>query len=307
MKPAPAGLQTLLSSGEFVFCDLYKFTLSTGQVQLYTTADVDIIFGGQTYSSALFFDQLGSKAVCHWKVGFDVDTWQVHIMPVDIDPVTGTPFPITIGSTPWLAAVSGGALDGAVVDIHRAFFTAWPQPWTSPFSADAFGLVLVDYFAGRVAAVDLMRTQAIVSINSWMDQFGLLMPRNLWQAPCRFTLFDSGCQLSQAANAHNYTLAAGSNQTSLVVNAGFAAPSFSLGQAVMATGLNAGFRRMITAYDGATAFLRAPFPFAINPGETVTMYQGCDKTLNGANGCAGWANTINFGGEDLIPAPETAV
>src|SRR5579883_1803325 len=106
MKSAPSGLVTLLGTGQFVFCDLYQFTLATGTVLRYTTADVDVTYGGNTYSSALFIDQLGNKASGHWKTGLDVDTWQIYVMPLDIDPVTLAPTPVTIGSQPWLAAVA---------------------------------------------------------------------------------------------------------------------------------------------------------------------------------------------------------
>src|SRR5258706_4367611 len=107
MKSAPTGLVTLLVTGQFVFCDLYQFTLITGQVLRYTTADVDITYAGNTYSSALFFDQSGSKAVGHWKTGLDVDTWQVYLIPVEVDPVTRAPVPHQISSTGLLAAAGG--------------------------------------------------------------------------------------------------------------------------------------------------------------------------------------------------------
>lgn len=306
MKPANAALITLLQTGKFVFCDLYAFTLTTGSVLRYTTADTDVTYAGNTYSSALFFDQEGSKATGHWKTGLDVDTWQVSVMPLDLDPVTGALFPIKINGQPWLSVVAHGALDGAAVSIHRAYFAAWPTPWTSPIPANS-NLVLVDYFAGRTAAVDLMRNKAIISINSWLDQLSLLLPRNSWQAPCRFTLFDAGCALNQASFAHNLTVLGGSTQTQIVVSAGAMSPSFALGQCVFTSGLNNGFRRMIKSYDGTSLFLIAPMPFAVAPGDTLTAYPGCDKTYAGANGCLGFANQINFGGQDQIPVPETAV
>src|SRR5258706_1738240 len=468
MKTAPTGLVTLLGTGQFVFCDLYQFTLATGQVLRYTTSDVDITYAGDTYSSALFFDQSGNKAVGHWKTGLDVDTWQVYAMPVGVDPVTGASFPIKIGTTPWLAAVAAGALQGAQVDIHRAYWPSWPQPWTSPLAAfsggndgntkvllhlngadgsttitddnaggsahtwtasgnaqidtvqsqfggasglfdgtgdvistpdhadftvgsgdftidcwfkcnapggvvrticaqngagdastisyriwrdatnriivnvciglsdlqrvgttqftdvlntgwhhlamvrtgnivklfidgaqegadlatvgsvndvsaalcvgaettsaanswigwiDEFRLsvgiarwtsnftppteqysgtfVIIDYFAGRVAAVDVMRNQVVISVNSWIDQFRLMMPRNLWQAACPWTLFHAGCTLSQAAFAKTRTAQVGSTQ-SQILTTGLAQTSgyFALGQGTMTSGLNSGF------------------------------------------------------------------
>jgi len=532
MKTAPTGLVTLLGTGQFVFCDLYQFTLITGQVLRYTTADVDITYAGNTYSSALFFDQSGSKAVGHWKTGLDVDTWQVYVMPVEFDPVTLAPFPIKIGSTGWLAAVAAGALAGAQVDIHRAYWASWPQPWQSPLAAfsggndgftkvllhldgsngsttitdenaggsahtwtaagnaqidtaqskfggasglfdgtgdwvstpdsteftlgsgdftvdcwfnctaaggttqrlcgqrvdaaaantsfrierntsnvitagvgvgaalpqvngttqftdvlntgwhhlafvgvggvlklfidgtqeggnvsiggsvndvasalgvgaegglttnswtgwiDEFRLsigvarwtanftppteeysgtfVIVDYFAGRVAAVDVMRNQAVVSVNSWLDQFQIMMPRNLWQAACRWTLFDAGCTLSQAAFTTFGAALVGTTQ-SQVVTIGFGAPAgyFALGQIVMTSGLNTGFRRMVKSFDGTTLFLIAPFPFTVAVGDTFQCFPGCSKTLAVCTNT--FNNAVNFGGTDLVPRPETAV
>src|SRR5258706_2693387 len=309
MKSAPTGLVTLLGTGQFVFCDLYVFTLITRQVLRYTTADVDIVYAGNTYSSALFFDQSGSKAVGHWKTGLDVDTWQVYVMPVEFDPITLAPFPIKIGSTGWLAAVAAGAFAGAQVDIHRAYWASWPQPWQSPlavFSDSSGTYVIVDYFAGRVAAVDVMRNQAVVSVNSWLDQFQIMMPRDLWQAACRWTLFDAGCTLSQAAFFIFGTAQAGSTQ-SQIVTTGLAQPSgyFALGQVTMTSGLNSGFRRMVKSFDGTTMFLIAPFPFTVAVGDSYTAYPGCNKSVSDCTNK--FSNQVNYGGEDLIPKPETAV
>jgi hypothetical protein len=308
MKTAPTGLITLLGTGVFVFCDLYQFTLTTGQVLRYTTSDMDIVYAGSTYSSALFFDQLGTKASGHWKTGLDTDTWQVYVMPVGVDPVTGASFPIKIGNTSWLAAVAAGALAGATVDIHRAYWPSWPQPWSSPLAAFSDGsgtYVIVDYFAGRVAAVDCMRNQAVISINSWMDVFKIVMPRNYWQSNCRWTLFDAGCQLVQSNFNVPGTAQAGTTQSQIVTaGLGLTSGYFALGQVTMTSGLNSGFRRMVKSFDGTTMFLIAPFPFTVAPGDVFVAYPGCDKTLTTCT--VKFGNAVNFGGEDLIPAAETA-
>jgi uncharacterized phage protein (TIGR02218 family) len=164
--------------------------------------------------------------------------------------------------------------------------------------------VIVDYFAGRVAAVDVMRNQAVVSINSWVDQFQLMMPRNLWQSACRWTLFDAGCTLSQAAFAAPGFARAGTTQSQIVTVAG-PVDYFALGQVTMTSGLNSGFRRMIKSFDGTVMALIAPFPFTVLVGDAFTAYPGCDKTVNVCTNK--FNNLVNFGGEDNIPKPETAV
>src|SRR5258706_4920851 len=107
-----------------------------------------------------------------------------------------------------------------------------------------------------------------------------MMPGNLWQAECRWTVFDAGCSLSQAAFASSGTAQAGSIQ-SQIVTTGLAQPSgyFTLGQVTMTGGLNSGFRRMVKSFDGTTMLLIAPFPFAVAVGDSFTAYPGCAKSI----------------------------
>src|SRR5258708_3128915 len=168
MKPFPVGLDVLLATKNYVFVDLYQFALSDGATTLrYTNADTDVLYAGNVYTSkGPFFDQITSRSRGHWKAGLDVDTWQAHVIPAPAGPVTGAAYPAKIYGQPWLSAVRAGALDGATVDVHRAYWASWP---TRPLPAPGQMVptfVLTDVFAGRVAAVDLTRTEAIVSINS---------------------------------------------------------------------------------------------------------------------------------------------
>src|SRR5882672_7959583 len=192
MKPFPVGLDTLLASKIYVTADLYSFALSDGVTTLrYTTSDADVLYSGATWTSrGPFFDSINSKSRGHWKSGLDLDTWQVLVAPAPADPITGALYPAKILGQPWLAAARAGALDGAVVDVHRCYWSAWPA-WPIPAPGQMVPTyVLVDMFAGRVAAVDLTRTEAIVSINSHLEILARPMPRNTYQAGCRWTLFD---------------------------------------------------------------------------------------------------------------------
>src|ERR1043166_5313348 len=120
MKPFPAGLDTLLATKIYVFADLYSFALSDGVTTLrYTTADTDVDYSGNTYTSrGPFFDQISSKSRGHWKAGLDLDTWAVEIVPAPADPITGATFPAKILGQPWLSAARAGALQGAAVPAH---------------------------------------------------------------------------------------------------------------------------------------------------------------------------------------------
>lgn len=309
MKPFPVGLDVLLATKVYVFADLYQFALSDGVTFLrYTTADSDVSYLGTTYSSkGPFVESLQSRSRGHWKAGLDVDTWSVTIIPPPADPVTLATYPAKIYNQPWLAAARNGALDGATVDVHRAYWSAWP---VRPRGILVPTYVLVDYFAGRVATVQIKRTSAMITINSHMEILQRTMPRNVYQSACRFTLFDTGCTLSAAASKQSGAVAVGGvinngkfGQTQVTVPANY----WTLGRLVWTSGANVGFSAMIRRFDVATGIvtLIAPMPFTVVDGDLFDIYPGCDKTL--ATCTNTFANAANFGGQPFIPAPETAV
>jgi hypothetical protein len=289
-------------------CDLYTFTLVgslNGGVPLtYTTADVDVTVpyaSTVTFSSkAVYFDQLDNKAYGHWKIGLDVDTWQVIAAPSP---------QAAIGGQPWLQALRAGVLDGAIVSVDRAVFDnrsggvmEAPVPLTP--------LGVVNIFTGRVAEVDLGRSNAVISINSHLELLNVNMPRNLYQAGCRWPLFGAGCTLSAASFAMTGSVAAPATATNVVsvhATAPAGSGTYALGRVVMTTGQNAGFARSIRFWvpgSPASFTLLAPFPYALASGDAFTAYPGCDKQLNS---CLAFGNTANFGGAPFVPAPETAV
>ncbi len=295
----------LLATRSFVWADLYTFTLALGGTLRYGTADVDIGYGGNVWThGGPYFDRSDGRATAHWKIGLDVDTWQVTVMPRAVDPVTGTPYPDQIGTQGWIAAARAGALDGAIVLVDRAFLPAWPA---RPFAGAVTPVGVVNIFTGRMASVDVSRTQLALTINSHLELLNVSMPRNVYRAGCRYTLFDAGCTLAAASFAVAGTAGAGSTQSVILSSAqppANSSGSFALGRIVMTSGQNTGFSRSVRAWTSGSFTLLSPLPFAVAPGDAFTAYPGCDKQLAT---CTKFANQANYGGQDFIPAPETAV
>jgi uncharacterized phage protein (TIGR02218 family) len=304
MKTFPAGLDTLLATGTYVFADLYDFTLGWDSSHLrYTTADTDVVYGGNRYTSkGPYFDQVASQSRGHWKLGVDVDSWQVTIQPSIIDPVTGANFPAQIYNLPWLEQVRNGALDAATVDIHRAYWAAWPQPWSSPLTPT---YVLVDLFAGRVAQIDVSRTAAYITINSWVELLQRQMPRNVFSAGCRFTLFDQGCQLVRSSFQQAGVVVTVANDQIFSINVGQPDGYFTLGTIQWVTGSNTPYSKSISQHATNVIYLRSAMPYQVMVGDSFFIWPGCDKTL--ATCTNTFNNAINFGGFPFIPAPETSV
>lgn len=79
---------------------------------------------------------------------------------------------------------------------------------------------------------------------------------------------------------------------------------FNNGEVTFLTGNNAGRSLEVKAWVNATALvtLFLPFQGTIQVGDTLTIYAGCDKTLQGTNGCkAKFNNVINRQAEDYVP------
>jgi len=310
-----------------MLCDLYTFapvgSINGGAPLLYTTADIDVVVpyaagtplvisgpplapaplaaGPTRYSSSgVYFDQLQNKAYGHWKVGLDVDTWQVIC----------TPSPeAAIGGMPFLAALRARALDGAVVAVDRAFIDNRDGVGYAPTLSP---LGVVNVFTGRVAEIDLGRSNAVISINSHLELLSQNMPRNLYQSGCRWPLFGAGCNLAASSFGVDCNVisppAPNNNQLYLNLSAPVGSGTYALGRIVFVNGANQGFSRSIRSWSlgpgpspAATVTLMAPFPFAFDVGDGAIAYPGCDKQLST---CDAFGNAANFGGMPFIPAPE---
>jgi hypothetical protein len=229
-------------------------------------------------------------------------------MPRPVDLVTGEAFPDTIGSIPWIEAAQAGALDAADVQIDRAYFSSLPTWPMLPGGAAPVGTITI--FAGMVAEVDTTDTTVVVTINDYRSLTSFSMPRNYFSGMCRHMLFGPGCNNAgsnpQASYAESGTVGAGSTQAQIIAP-GIATPggsqTYTLGSLQFTSGSNEGYWAFITQWDGSAALsLLQPLPFAVEVGDTFTAYPGCPKTTTA---CAQFNNSPQFGGEPLIPVPET--
>lgn len=325
MAPMPALValfnKFLSGFGGFHVARLYTITMAGGGVIRFTDADFDInasitigsvVQNFATYpSGGIAVDQKQSKTQAHFKVGTDTDTWTLVVMPRPVDLVTGAAFPDTIGSVPWLQAASAGALDAADFQVDDAYFAGLPTWPVRPNGINPVGCRTI--FAGTVAEVDTSNTTAVLTVNDYRSLFSIQMPRHFYQAQCRHTLFDTGCNASGNMQAGTFaifvTAAAGSTQSS-IIGSGLPRPqgsgSYTLGRIMMTNGLNYPFTRTIKAWDGAfTLSLLNPLPFKVSPGDAFTIFPGCNKTVDNCQKFQPSTAISNFGGQPNIPPPET--
>lgn len=301
-EQSPGALAALINTGSFAYAQLYTIVLADGggTIRL-TDGDFDITDTTDTWDSGTVrIDKQESRATGRWKRGLDVDQWMATFLPRSVDSVTGDLFPDTINGSPWVSAARQGALDGATVYVDRAYFASWPQP----YRAIGTPVGILRIFAGRAAEVDVTDSEVIVTINDFRELLTTKMPRHVYQAQCRHTLYDAGCTLTPASFAVA-TMAIGGTTRS-VLKSNVAGPpgsaTYTLGKIKMTSGLNSGFSRTVSQWTPGSFSLLNPLPFEVLPGDTFTAYAGCDRSLAT---CALFANTLNYGGQPYVPDSST--
>jgi len=276
MKAAGGSLITLLNTAQqFVAADLYTWTLVDGTVVRYTSADINLTVGGNTFNAGgLPGNPIFARDEIKTVLGVQVDDLKVTVSAGAAD---------LIGGTAWLAAVVKGKFDGATLLLEQFI----SDSWTNVAVGKLYG------FFGRVAGIDVDRAKAIFTIKAPLELLDLNLPRNQYSAGCWHTVYDAGCTLTKS----NYTVNGAVNDgapttTSFKTNLATVADGFySLGVIAFTSGVLNGFRRRVQNYVKTNGVVTVVPPLSSPPGngDTFTIYPGCDK-LQGT--CGASANIV---------------
>jgi uncharacterized phage protein (TIGR02218 family) len=291
MKTASAGLITILASGSFQMVDLYTITLQTGTILRYASADYDFTVGGHTYaaSSSLF-----TRGKTSTGLGIAVAQLDVTVHPLATE---------LLGSLSWWQAAISGVLDGARLQVDRCFYQG--TPWTAGWPDVSAGTL--NLFGGRIADVQVSRTEITLSVKSDLELLNIQLPRNVYQASCLHELYDAGCTLLKATFQQAGFVTSTDPLNPQVNGLGSTDGYYDLGYLTMTSGLNAGLSRPIKHYDAGTqqAQLLFALPNALAINDTFTAVPGCDKQQATCSGK--FSNLVHFRGFPYIPTAETLI
>lgn len=290
MKTASSPLVTFFNTAkQCLQFDLWTFFLASGTFLQWTDADVDLVVtDGPT--RAFVRGPVITRDKVTWVRGIEVDqlkaTFEGPAVLVD-----GQPLP---------AFAAAGGFDGAWVTLERVYMND---------AGVAQGTLVL--FPGTVADVTPGRMGCDIVVKSLLTQLSQQLPRNLYQAGCLNTLYDSNCGVDRTASTITGTVTAvgaGYNPAVTVTLAsGVAARYFELGPLKFTSGANAGLGRTVQAQPGSgtsvTFQFSRPWPFAIAPGDAFSVSAGCDKLQATCSGK--FANLPRFRGQPFIPVPET--
>jgi uncharacterized phage protein (TIGR02218 family) len=286
MKPATGTLATfLVNAKSLVYVDLYTITLNGGSVIRWCSGDLNVAYGGNTFTVGPIITDSGSRS----RRGIQVDTLDIQIFA---DANT------TINGVPLLTFIRQAGLDGATIRVDRAMGSDWSN-------------IVGGYlrFAGRISEIkDLTKTSVTLGCSTWMELLNVNMPTNVLSVSCINPLYGSACTLNKATYATAGTVSTGTNTASVFSSTGttsHGANWFDLGYVVFTSGANNGVLRTIKSQDASgNISLVVPLPSAPANGDTFTAYPGCRKSQSECS--TKFGNLANFRGFPYIPPPETA-
>lgn len=286
----PGALAALLNGGgPLNKADLYRITLAGGQVIRWSGTDVALKVNGELYSLGPGIE----RTRCRWSIGVEVDS-------LTADFFTDAARPALIGSTPLVAYASGGGLDGATVELIRAFWGA----------ADSGPIGAVLWFKGDVSELPELTTDGTftATVKSMLERLNVMVPRQQYQGQCLATVYDPECGKSSAAFtvAGSATSAATLGRTKFSTSLGQSAGYFDLGTLTFTSGANAGVSRTVKSHAaGGDITLLSPLPAQVAAGDAFIVLPGCDGLQSTC--VTKFNNLARFKGQPYIPKPETVL
>ena len=305
MRPSNTLIQQILSSGEIGLTELYDITLATGQTYHFTGGDgpltgISVLtpqgtIGPFNYASGFII----VRGKVNQKIGVEAGQLEVSMAP-QTDYSSGAP---TIAGYPIQQAARYGFLNGARFSYNELY--------TNP--AIGNNLSAVGFFSGLVQEIQADRLAAHLTVEDFLAYLGnQQMPRPLFGVGCFHKIYDAGCTLLKSNFTVSGTLTSVGDSAHFVAS-GMGQPTgyFKLGQLTFASGANAGVSGPVNSFTHPGAFAMGfPFPVAPSPGDTFTVYPGCDlqqATCSNSNSAVGPAfnNLAHFAGEPYTPQPLT--
>lgn len=285
MIPQTDPVKTVKASGSAWRAELITFTLVSGQVLRFTTADIDITWDGNTWLSAgANKAPLIERGEINFVAGLEVDQLELTVTADETMSVLGLS---------WPHALRSGLFDGAEVSLSRA---------VGPLGGAIVGVT--PRFTGKVGPCTIGRYQSTITVDSLLAYLRAPVPRNVYQASCANTIYDSSCGLNRAAREIVATIQAVSADGLTVtltgnVQAGMYAAGFAR---FGGSGSNAGQQVTIRDNSANVLTLLYQFPATLAVGDQLALAPGCQKTRDA---CNGYGNIVRFRGHPHVPVPET--
>lgn len=284
-----AEVEAVMNANAAWCADLFTFTLKSGVVLRYTSADIDVTWGGETWLSRTFEGApLIERGEITYEPGLTVDQLEITIHTDETMAVSGLP---------WPHAIRVGLLNDAKVEVLRAV-SLLGQPVAG----------VIPRFVGKVGPCNPGRMRSTITVESLLAYLSAPVPRNVYQPSCSNTVYDDACGLNRAARETVVTVASVSpdSTTINISGASLVASAYVGGFARFVGTVGGNVNQQVTVKDNGTGqiTLLYPFPASLLIGQQIALAPGCPKT---DAACIAFGNRPRFRGAPHVPVPETAI
>ena len=270
MKSVSTALQTHMLGELTTLAYLMKVTRRDGVIKGFTTHDKNLTIGGVTYKA----DGALTPSAIESRAGLAVDNLEVTGILDSADIVD--------------ADIEAGFYDFARVDVYACNWTDLTQG-------------SIQLRRGWLGQVTRASTHYVAELRGLHD----LLQRpvgDIYTPECRFDLGDAHCGISLGARTFSGVVTSVTDQANFADTSQTAATGvYAYGKLTWLTGPNAGQSMEVKAWNNPTQLftLWLPMPYAIQIGDTYTVYPGCDKRFSTCKGS--FSNGANFGGFPYVP------
>lgn len=183
------------------------------------------------------------------------------------------------------ADILKGLFDHARVNLFIAVWDAAGAVWTLPLRVSWMGEIQSRglQFKGDLRGITQRLAQIFTKTTS---------------LECRYIFGDSKCTVDLAPYTITTTVSAvNSSYNVITATASLAGRNFRGGRMIVNDGQSSGIDVEIIRHSGQDVTLLLPLMAPIEPGDSIDLVEGCNKTTAA---CNGYSNIVNYGGEPYL-------
>jgi len=277
MKTISVALDAHLAGGTTTMARCWKVTRQDATVFGFTSADKDIIFGGVVYKASTGMTPSSIQ-------GSD----DLAVPNLEVQGVLQ-------GESLTEADIQAGLWDFATVEIFEVNYNDLTQG-------------ALNLQTGTIGGITMSRQHFVAELRGLAQQLQQQVGE-LYSASCRAELGDTRCGVNIASYTVTDTVTAVTDNRTFVASAIAGATGyFDYGKITFTSGANIGLSMEIKSFTTGGAFvLQLKMPYTVAPGDTFSVYPGCNKLLKTAVATYGgdckvkFNNVVNFRGEPDVP------
>lgn len=275
-KNISSALKAHLQSGVTTIATCWKLTRQDGVVMGFTSHDKPITYNGVTYEQASGF----TPSAIDESVGLKVDNLEIESI-LDSNNISEED-------------IEAGLYDYARIEIFIVNYEDLSQ-----------GHMILK--KGILGALKVGRNSFYTEVRGLSQLYTNTITESFCET-CRAELGDARCKVDLNAITVTGSIIASTNDREFTTDVTtYADGYFDYGLLVFTSGANATYAMEVKQYQQAGGafklFLKLPKPIA--PGDTFTVYPGCDKKLTTCE--QKFNNVVNFRGEPYIPGKDRLI